>query len=100
MIFPVLLYHGMFCQRCPEACLCTDLVRIIDFFKISKKRRGGGGGGGGGMVGGEKEPDNISLKVEANSNQMDVFSEVRGVFFINLNYRSVYCGNEELSYQF
>ena len=93
MIFPVLLYHGMFCQRCPEACLCTDLVRIIDFFKISKKR-------GGGMVGGEKEPDNISLKVEANSNQMDVFSEVRGVFFINLNYRSVYCGNEELSYQF
>ena len=92
MIFPVLLYHGMFCQRCPEACLCTDLVRIIDFFKISKKR--------GGMVGGEKEPDNISLKVEANSNQMDVFSEVRGVFFINLNYRSVYCGNEELSYQF
>ena len=52
------------------------------------------------MVGGEKEPDNISLKVEANSNQMDVFSEVRGVFFINLNYRSVYCGNEKLSYQF
>ena len=95
MIFPVLLYHGMFCQRCPEACLCTDLVRIIDFFKISKKRRGGGG-----MGGGEKEPDNVSLKVEANSNQMDVFSEVRGVFFINLNYRSVYCGNEELSYQF
>lgn len=93
MIFPVLLYHGMFCQRCPEACLCTDLVRIIDFFKISKKR-------GGRMVGGEKEPDNISLKVEANSNQMDVFSEVRGVFFINLNYRSVYCGNEKLSYQF
>lgn len=81
MIFPVLLYHGMFCQRCPEACLCTDLVRIIDF-------------------GGEKEPDNISLKVEANSNQMDVFSEVRGVFFINLNYRSVYCGNDKLSYQF
>ena len=45
------------------------------------------------------EPENTNLKVEANSNDINVFSEVREVgggggcicvYLTNLNYRSVY----------
>ena len=42
------------------------------------------------------KPENTNLKVEANSNDINVFSEVREaggcicVYLTNLNYRSVY----------